>query len=321
VRASSAAAGRRSKAVSAPPAHQHPAAQAGLGQPEKVGAEPGVAGASPGGGSPELNPRGLAQKQRRHDGDPGRGHQVEGGGERAATLSYSPDGKAMAWGCNDGALKVAAGREKANLADRRPTSVAFSPEGKTLASTHQDGTVRARDLGMKGEIPGRLGKEWILQQHPSRVFSVTYSGDGKTLAWGCDDGSLRVWDAAAGKETGNFKERRVSVVRLSPDGKVLAASGDWGESVKLLDPATGKELAVLKAERDLVTCLAFNPDGKTLASGGNKGAILWDVATGQKLADLPGNHGVSSLAFSPDGKTLASGGSDKLIRLWDVPAR
>ena len=248
----------------------------------------------------------------------GKGRLLSEFGHLVQSLTYSPDGKSMAWACEDRALKVwdvEAWREKANLVERAVTSVAFSPDGKDLISTHQDGTVRARDLA--------TGKEWILQQHGARVFSLACSADGKVLTWGCADGSVKVWDVAKGRETGNFRDRKVSIVRLSPDGKTLAAAGNWGESVKLIDAETGKELAALKVARDQVNCLCFSPDGKTLATAGNEGTImLWDVATGTKLAATKEHpNGVSAMAFSPDGKMLASGGPDKAIRLWDVPGR
>jgi WD40 repeat protein len=66
--------------------------------------------------------------------------------------------------------------------------------------------------------------------------------------------------------------------------------------------------------------LSFSPDGRILAAGTVAGVIeLWDVATGQRQAELR-EHFASAwaLAFSPDGKSLVSGSVDGALRLWDM---
>lgn len=50
---------------------------------------------------------------------------------------------------------------------------------------------------------------------------------------------------------------------------------------------------------------------------------LWDVATGELIADLKGHHlTVECVAFSPDGKTLVSAGGREgqpgEIKVWHV---
>jgi WD40 repeat protein len=88
--------------------------------------------------------------------------------------------------------------------------------------------------------------------------------------------------------------------------------------VRLWNPATGRQLAVLRGHTDAFYGVAFSPDGRTLASGSYDYTVLsWNAATGRQLAVLRGHtSAVSAVAFSPDGRTLASGSYDHTVRLW-----
>ena len=113
--------------------------------------------------------------------------------------------------------------------------------------------------------------------------------------------------------------RGVLSVAFSPDGRLLASSGE-DRTVRLWESATGTHRRVLTGHTGRpgpVHCVAFSPDGRLLASGGtDKTVRLWDPATGTQQRVLTGHSGgVSSVAFSPDGRLLAS--SDDGVWLWD----
>jgi WD40 repeat protein len=78
-------------------------------------------------------------------------------------------------------------------------------------------------------------------------------------------GTVKIWDVAAGKVLRTLAGHTDGVrgVAFSPDGRTLA-TGSEDRSVRLWNPATGHELAVLR-EKQHVTGLAFAPDGKELA--------------------------------------------------------
>jgi transcriptional regulator with XRE-family HTH domain len=246
------------------------------------------------------------------------------------SVAFSPDGKTLAAGSDDGSIRS---WDLATRQPRRPVtatgsvySVAFSPDGKSLAAGSNDGSVRLWDVATSQQAGGAL------TAHTSRVDSVAFSRDGKTLAAGSDDGRVRLWDLATHRPIGgplSNGHTSVNSVAFSRDGKTLAAGSDDGR-VRLWDLATHQQVAtpVINGPGGPVTSVAFSPDGKTLAAGSNDGTggtvWLWDLATHQQVAtpliNGPGSP-VSSLAFSPHGKTLAIGGYDGSIWLQDVATR
>lgn len=148
------------------------------------------------------------------------------------------------------------------------------------------------------------------------VPGLACTGPGSSVADAADN-------PASLKESATLKGHTsaVNIVAFSPDGKTLA-SGSADNTVKLWDPATGKERTTLKNKGGLeIKGLAFSPDGKTLAAGSHTSNILlWELETGKVKKTLKANSGkaMNALAFSPDGKVLAAGGNFQPIYLFDV---
>jgi WD40 repeat protein len=99
-------------------------------------------------------------------------------------------------------------------------------------------------------------------------------------------------------------------VASSPDGALVSTN-----EPAIFDAVTGEPHVELKGIAGS-NGAAFSPDGTKLATGGI-GGVLWDVATGRKLATFGSERCCLGVSFSPDGARIAGATFDDVV-VWDA---
>lgn len=107
--------------------------------------------------------------------------------------------------------------------------------------------------------------------------------------------------------TARFREPgAVNALAFAPDGKTLAAGVGDCTSVHLLDAASGRRVAALRAGSHQVLAVACLPDGKFVIGGDRDGTVrVWDVTSGAVVRELHGKGYPHTIALSPDGRIVA----------------
>ena len=252
--------------------------------------------------------------------------------ENLIALGWSDDNQPLAVCVEKGGLRLhdLAGEKSRFFAfqnPRRPELLRFlqcdfAPAGRTLAFTGENMVVHVLNTANGRE------RCIIKPKNIASIRSLALSSDGRTLAClyreqGQDREIVELWDVTTGKALRSLASNQLYAFTLvfSPDSKTLATAG-W-RGVRFWDVNTGKEGSRCEGPGSETEKIAFSGDGKTLAIAERSTAAfhLWDVATGKRKPEPPGQTGWPYGTFSPDGRHLyTTGQSDGMIHLWNATA-
>jgi WD40 repeat protein len=232
-------------------------------------------------------------------------------------MAFSPDSRFLATGSKDRTARLwdtTKGVEVRRLASGavRIDDLAFSPDGGAVVLACADGRARIANVATGAEIRA-------LEKHEQPVVAVGFSADGATVLTGSFDGSTRLWDTTSGQEVRrSVDKQQLLSARFSPNSRAIVTTGI--ESVRLLDAATGREIARNVAIRSSVDAAAFSPDGRWIAVAGGDGVChILDAASLEESRRIEGEtEAITAFAFSRTGRFLAVGQESGLVRLWDL---
>lgn len=213
-----------------------------------------------------------------------------------------------------------------------PRAASAGFEGKIrIWSESEEGTWKA-----DGEISGRYARAISFKSRSGRTLStspgveivanlssidqlktgdawaIALSADGKYLAASSINGKINVWSL---DEDGKPKIRDYETkgsfgmcVDLSRDGR-FTVSGHENGSIYVFDNDTGRLTHSLAGLVKPVRSVAFSPNTTLLAAAGDSRTIaLYDVKSGEQIANLAGHTGwVLALDWSDTGEYLLSG--------------
>lgn len=228
----------------------------------------------------------------------------ESGIELTCAKLCPPDGRRVAAGCSDSAIRIWSMDSWSSLTGKG------SVDSINGASTNDSVVVL---VGHKKGLP---------------VFDIDWNKDGRTLISAGGDGSLRLWDTKAVGSYGEIAHITDRKSGLNGNKGMLQFPGNPSTTVPGAKHESraqrhGSALVCYQghAPSTPVWSVAIAPCGYYFASAGaDSTARLWCTDRPMPIRVFAGHYSenVNCVSFHPNCNYIMSGSDDKTVRMWDV---
>lgn len=240
---------------------------------------------------------------------------------RSRGMAFSPDGRLLASGREDGSVVLSNVKTKGSHIlerDKRAPvyAVVFDPTAPMLAAS-TEGLILLWDLGRKASRPVRLGDEGL-----PTVLSLAYAADGKALFASRRDGTIERWDLGSKQRTA-WAQLESQALALSVDRDAVIAFAKDGFAYRFtmgLKPnGRGRALSQLS----WAASVSVHPGGKSIAAvTGENSVLFWDLdgrTSTSRPAIVPADAPPLGIALGPNGAVALSSATksgNTVVRFW-----
>jgi len=245
-------------------------------------------------------------------------------------VSFSPDGKRVALGVADNAIRVYRaetwGLER-NFETSSPTvrDIGWTPAGDRFAAV-TDGGLHVYELPSGKEIrsigvnlpPGRDGPAVSVANPPELLWSP---GGDRIALTGFDDAVVGVYSGAALEKEAFLKGhyRAVTSMTWDPEGRLYTAS--WDGTVRRWDVASGKwEFLTPNLGPGSIRLASLDSIGALASMAyGDKAVLVWDIRSGKLRKKVMSSTPLVLFRQDRNSRMLALADTERSIRIRGIP--